>query len=461
MTETNKKLHPLQKLVKEGNCMGCGFCAATYVPDNKLPQCNVEIKYDPQEDSFVPKVTNWQENTNPGSYLCPCGTVDMINLSKQVFNKLPEDYLLGIYQKLRVCYSTDEKNRSEAASGGIILEILKYLFETNQISMAYVLHPGKNPYGAEGIIINNLKQLKEIHGSVYHPTNFGASLKDLISQDGKFAFVGLPCQVEGLEMYKEKNPEFSKRHVLSIGLFCGGINKFSGVDYYLNGYNMSLKEIENIKYREGSWPGKIRVDLKNKELKEKVKYIPRIKDNSRFKILRYIASFQGYWMLKRCRLCPDQINDFADIAVGDPHLKKYKEKKSSGYSAVITRSERGEKIIDDLINKGIIKSEPISRDEMIKTQGYTLDNRRHSLAYLKMNSFFGGVNPEITYYPEVEKNVSFRHYVYAFVDLAKIYLPKNRITKKLYIPLQIFEYLFITFTPSIILSRVKKLLTNS
>ena len=40
-------------------------------------------------------------------------------------------------------------------------------------------------------------------------------------------------------------------------------------------------------------------------------------------------------MLPRCRICPDQISDFADIALGDPHLPRFKEMNSAGISAII------------------------------------------------------------------------------------------------------------------------------
>lgn len=451
----SKKKHPIEKIVQDDNCVGCGFCAATYnkTTDEKT---SMTMKYNSKKDFFTPEVKNWNQNGDAGDFICPCDKVNMVSLSKQVHGKLPKDYVLGVYKKLRVSHSTDKELRKKAASGGLIPEILKHLFETNKISCAYVLHPGKDPYDAKGIIIRSVSEISKLHGSVYHPTNFGANLKDLFKEKGKFAFVGLPCQIEGLEMYKTKNRDVADKHYISIGLFCGGVNTFKGVEYYLNGYEINWKEVQQIKYREGPWPGNIMV--KTSSGGEKI--VSRIHGNSRFKILKYMTAFQGYWMLKRCRLCPDQINDFADIALGDPHLKKYKEKKSSGFSAVISRTALGERLLSELEQRKKIISENLTRDSLVKTQGYTLDNRRHSLAYLKVNKLLGGKNPNITYYPEVQKNLKFRHYKHAFVDLLKIYLPKNKVIEFFYIPIQIFEYLFITLVPSIIVERLRKIITN-
>ncbi|MBN1462435.1 MAG: Coenzyme F420 hydrogenase/dehydrogenase, beta subunit C-terminal domain [Paludibacteraceae bacterium] len=452
-------LHPVNKTVQEGNCIGCGFCTLNCERNfekGTLKDVDIEMTFNQEKQHFTPTVNNLGSQGFQ-NFVCPGDSMDMPGLSKQVYDKLPSDYLLGVYKKLRVCYSSNEETRSEAASGGLIPEIIRHLLDSNKIELAYVLHPGHNPYSAKGVIISKPEQLTKLHGSVYHPTNFGASLKELVSSKGKFAFVGLPCQIAGLEMYKLKNPEFAKRHFISLGLFCGGVNTFDGIDYYLNGFNLSLNSVKKIQYRYGTWPGKIKVEFENKV--EKV--IPRIKGNTRMKILRYVVAFQGYWMLQRCRLCPDQISDFADISVGDPHLEKYKKLDTPGYSAVITRSNKGEEIISKLIKDNKLHYEDISREEMIDSQGYTLDNRRHSLAYQKVNKLFGGKNPNINYYPQVKRNLKPRHYVYAFVDLIKIKLPKNKFIRSLYIPIQVFEYLFITLTPSIIIKRARKLLKNT
>lgn len=451
-----KITHPIEAIVNEGNCVGCGFCVATYKKQTR-EKTTLTMEYDKKKDFIIPNVKNWNLEAGSGNFVCPGNKVNMPWLAKQTFGKLPEDYILGNYINLRVCYSVDDLIRKEAASGGLIPEILKYLFETKKINLAYVLHPGNNPYNAKGIIVKDAGKLSELHGSVYHPTNYGASLRQLINSEGTFAFVGLPCHIEGLEMYKAQDKNFAKRHYISLGLFCGGVNTFRGIEYYLNGFKIPWNDVLDIKYRVGNWPGSICVERKSKKSNT---IVPRIKGNTKLRILRYVIGFQGYWMLKRCRLCPDQINDFADISVGDPHLKRFKEGESLGYSAVITRTEKGEKIIDHLVKANKVKAEYISRDEMIKTQGYTLDNRRHSLAYLRINKFFGGKNPDFKYYPQVVKNISFMHYIYAVVDLMKIYLPKNAFFRIFYFPWQIFEYLFITFTPRIIFERMLKLLKN-
>lgn len=159
-------------------------------------------------------------------------------------------------------------------------------------------------------------------------------------------------------------------------------------------------------------------------------------------------------------MCPDQVADFADIAVGDPHLPRLRTSPNDGISVIVARSSRGESLLQDTIGTGAIHAEPISRDEVIESQGYTLDNRRHVEAYRGVAKIFGMQFPDLRVYPILARNIRFRHRVYAFVDLMKVSMPKGELIQKLYFPWQIFEYLFLTFTPSLIVRRIRGLVGN-
>lgn len=449
LSETSVADLPL--IIEQGLCMGCGICSVS-LEAGDVP---VQMKLDPDRGHFIPVIESSKEDGS--ACICPGASIDMPELSRQVYGKLPKDPLVGQYLAIRAASAVDNEIRRKAASGGMIPAILKYLFDTGEIDMAYCVRAGENALDARGVIIKSGDDLSDISGSVYHPVNFGASLNDLINLKTRFAFVGLPCEIAGLEMLKAKLPDLSERHVLSIGLFCGGVNTLDGIDYYLRSFDISMKEVRNIEYRYGDWPGKIRLWLKSTG-EEKI--IPRIRGNSRWKILRYVVAFQGYWMLKRCRMCPDQISDFADISVGDPHLPRFRQAENQGVSAVVTRTHRGEDLMQSLIEGGVVKEESLSRDELVTSQGYTLDNRRHVLAYLRVGKWLGLKTPQLETYSELSAEISFRHYVYAWVDLMKVALSGKRWLMWLYIPWQIFEYLFITFTPSLIVKRFVKLVRN-
>jgi len=448
--------HPLEQIVANRQCMGCGLCTLIQPSNPGETAPTVVMEYDERTDFFVPRVPDWKPGDPVGEFRCPGADMDMVGLASARFGRQPSDEILGEVVGLRACYSTNESERQRSASGGAVPAILDYLFATDAIDAAYCLRSDAPPREAKGALLRNRSELALIHGSVYHPARFGVAMSELLKSNERFAFVGLPCEIAGIEMLKSINPSLRERHVLSIGLFCGGINTFRGVDYYLNRFGLTLEEVQDIDYRYGAWPGRIRAVLKN----GKVRKIARIAGNSRWNILRYVIAFQGYWMLPRCRICPDQISDFADIAVGDPHLPRFRARKGEGFSAVISRTEHGERLLAEAIAAGRIAEEPLSRDEVIHSQGYTLDNRRHAQVYAKVGRLLGFKPPRMTTYAALDRSVAMRHYRYAIVDLLKLQVPKNALFRSMYLPWQIFEYLFITFAPTMVGRRLAKLLRN-
>jgi len=438
-----------EDVVRRGQCMGCGFCTIPLKP----AQVAGQMVFNAKLGHHVPRFTG----PAPTDFVCPGSNMDMPQLAQLKHGALPNDPMLGTVIKSRAVFATNPEVRSRAASGGVIPALLTHLFETGQIDCVYCVEPGTAPDTAAGTIIRKAKDLGRTHGSVYHPVNFGGRLEELIAGLERFAFVGLPCEVAALEMLKQRLPELAKRHVISLGLFCGGINTFPGVAYYLKGFGHDGEDVEQISYRHGDWPGRIRVKLRSRA--EPVE-IPRIRGNSRWKILRYVIAFQGYWMLPRCRICPDQVSDFADVAVGDPHLPRFRARCGKGFSAVLTRSKRGEALVAAAISAGLLGEEELTRGEVIESQGYTLDNRRHALVYARVARWLGITPPKLNVYPTDQNGSSFRHWIYAWVDLGKIALPRHPVMQLIYMPWQVFEYLFLTFAPQRVWRRLRNLLHN-
>jgi len=448
-------LHPVEQIVADGHCMGCGFCTLAYSHDKRGPP--ITMRYSPERDHYVPVVENWRPGDDTGDPVCPGKSMDMPALSFAVHGHEPLDPIAGEIVAVRAGYAADAVVRRASASGGITTALLGYLFDAGIVDAAYCAVAGDDPMKSVGRLIRSKAELADIHGSIYHPVNFGADLEQLVNGTERFAFVGLPCEVAGLEMLKNAAPEVAKRHIVSIGLFCGGINSYKGIGYYLEGFGIPWSDVGAIDYRYGDWPGQIR--LRRKSTGEEW-FVPRIHGNSRWKILRYMVGFQGYWMLQRCRMCPDQVSDFADIAVGDPHLPRFRERGGAGVSAIVSRTVRGEALLVEAIAAGRVVEEPIGLEEIVESQGYTLDNRRHCTAYGRVGALFGLKYPDIKVYAPLEQSLRWRHYKYAFVDLFKVALPDRKVLRCFHIPWQVFEYLFVTFAPRVFRKRLARLMRN-
>lgn len=448
------KISDLPKIVNQGLCIGCGFC--TIPLDAKNDNAKVQMKWSNQQEIWVPVISNNVKDQNK-KRICPGKIMNMTALSNEIYGSQPKDSMVGHYQNISVGYSTDEDIRTRAASGGVTTSILMYLFSSNKIDVAYTA-AGLSPYNGKGILAENIQDLKNCAGSHYHPVNFGAALTKLADSKKRFALVGLPCEVSAMHEVMRYRPDIKKRCQLMVGLFCGGINRFSGISSYLENFIAKGEKVSKINYRDGIWPGQIKLTMKEKN---KSIFIQRIRKNSRINILRYMISFQGYSMLPRCRMCPDQIADFADIAVGDPHLKRFKINENNGYSAIVARTTRGSDLLKETVKQGMIAIEELTRDELVMSQGHTLENRRFTEVTIKIAELLGMNAPQIGLYDANKGSLNWHQYVYAFVDLGKIRIRKWKWLRPFYLPIQIFEYIFLTFSIRVILAKLKKILKNT
>jgi coenzyme F420 hydrogenase subunit beta len=413
------------------------------------------MRFSPKDEIWTPDLATLPAVPDADDLrVCPGAKMDMRGLADNTYGKLPDDPMVGETRLIVAGHATDEGVRRQAASGGVTSAILGHLFATNQIDAAYCTD-GRSPESGRGVLFRTAADLDRATGSHYHPVNFGVALPELASEKGRFAFVGLPCEVAALRQVLTARPELEERCVLVIGLFCGGINRFSGIGDYLRNFGVKPDEVTAIDYRDGPWPGRIRLATSGQD---SGKTVPRIMGNSRWNILRYVIAFQGYSMLPRCRICPDQIADFADIAVGDPHLPRFKDANSPGHSAIVARTEAGLRAIEAAVRDGTIATESLSRDELVRSQGYTLENRRHAPVYVRMARRLGFTPPEITVYDGLERPQSWHQNVYAFVDLIKIKWREVGWLRPFRLPIQVFEYLFLTFSVRVLMQRIQKLL---
>jgi coenzyme F420 hydrogenase subunit beta len=449
----------LKEIVDNGQCVGCGFCSIVLhadTGDGKMAR-RVEYEWLPEVEHYGPLVSeNSSENTNRDLRICPGHSMQMPEMAEGIFGREPKDGMVGEALRIASGYASSEAIRAKAASGGIATALVAHLFKSGQIDECYC-SAGYSPQNGYGFLARDTETLLNATGSHYHPIAFGAALSELVNGSGKFAFIGLPCEIAAMRQLMSERADIEDRCIILIGLFCGGINRYSGIGRYLSHFDVDPSKVVSIDYRDGEWPGQISVATSGEK---NIRKIPRIQGNSRWNILRYMVSFQGYWMLPRCRICPDQIADFADIALGDPHLPRFKSTQGLGHSAIIARTTKGLKILEGAEAGGDIVLDKLSRDELVESQGYTLENRRFALVYANMWNRFRMIPPKVSVYTDLEGAMSIHQHIFAFVDLGKICLRDSRWLAPLYLPLQIFEYLFLTLSPRLAINRLAKLLSN-
>ena len=188
------------------------------------------------------------------------------------------------------------------------------------------------------------EEIFEARGSKYCPVAANLSLREILSREGRYALVGLPCHIQGLRKAQLQNRKLRERVTISISIFCGLNMSPTGTRVMLHRYGISEKNVTQIRYRGAGWPGGLQVELEDGQSYAEP----------------YRKYFDNHFMcyeMHRCNLCTDSFGELADISCGDAWLPEYEGIDDQGTSVVVVRSERGSEFLSSL-SSGVLELDP-------------------------------------------------------------------------------------------------------
>jgi coenzyme F420 hydrogenase subunit beta len=345
----------LKEVIDPGLCTQCGSCVG-------LAGGKLEFK----EKRSVPTphlLTKDSELPRACRIACPARHCSYPELNISTFGDLPNNWLSGRIIKSRIGFSKSETIRRNAASGGAITSILLYLLNSGKICGAICLKMGAEvPYLAKPIIARTPKEIIECAQSVYSVSPVNTILSEIKEDEGPLAYVGLPDQVASIRKLQKEGHPSVKNICYIIGPYVGTQMYFESIRSFLrsNGVD-SETEIVDLKYRDGEWPGKLRIELSN----------GRILHADKFHY-NYLIPF---YLTSSSLQAVDFSNELTDISVGDAWSPKY-EKERKGFSVILSRSEVGETIITNMIKEGLLIGEEISIGETLDMHGHMIDFKK-------------------------------------------------------------------------------------
>ena len=288
---------------------------------------------------------------------CPGKCFDYIKYNKNIYKKQIGDIspVLGSYLTIYKGYSTDSKN--EILPGGIATAIACYLLKHGVIDGVIGIIPDDNA-SFKPAILRTTEEVYKAMGSKYTliPTN--EIINKILKSDGKFLYIGLPCQIQGLQKAMEINTYLREKIFMTISLFCGFNMIKEATEFLVR--KSRISDIKTLQYR----------GVKDSE----TGFLITGKDNKEFFVDKH-----GYTLLnmffspERCWKCYDLTGEFSDLSLGDAwELKKG--------SRIIVRSLKAYNVICDMKNQGSISIEESNEQDILKTQLQLIKYKKKDIA---------------------------------------------------------------------------------
>ena len=294
--------------------------------------------------------------------VCPGDGVNFEDLTEITFGYRNDSISsIGYVSSNYIGYARDRKIREGGASGGAITALLTGMLEKGLVEGCIVARMNKEkPWIGEYFIAHTVEDLLDSQDSLYTSIPVNVSFKRICNLPGKYAYVALPCQVQGYRMAAEKIPILKEKIHFVIGLFCGGSLEPYAVNEMLQAKGLNSSDICNFQFRSGKWPGKIRAILKSGEIVN-MHYFD-YKDGAYNYLIRL-------YMPKRCQTCIDSSNEFADISFGDVWLRdKDGRYQFSDHSTIVVQTSRGSQVLKEVCESGNLIAREFKNDSIYKVQ---------------------------------------------------------------------------------------------
>lgn len=341
---------------KDNMCTGCGVC------DGVCPFDAIVMNKDEHKGVYQADV-DFNKCTDCTICLRSCPPLTWSN--KQKTDKYHS--MVGDFISCYAVYSKNDNIRYQSASGGFITTLLIYLLESKIINGAVVVKRNNvDPLTSEPFIATTKEEILKAKGSKYSPVKFNNILKEIKKSSlSSLAVVGLPCHIEGLSAYMNRNSKIRKKIAFRIGIVCGQSPSFLSYEYSFNKLNIKKDEkVIDIKNRGYGWPGYMQVKTDKKNIK--------IPYGSKYSMGMVLSS--PLFTPLACQMCADPVGFDADISVSDAWLDKYSNDKN-GVNLILTKTIKAEEVIQDIYNKNYIELEKEDIGSFIQANKSVMHNK--------------------------------------------------------------------------------------
>lgn len=350
----------VEKIVKGGLCAGCGACAAAF------PE---KLSFGLDERGYLrPRARAMLDQTDLSaiSKLCP-GIGQKGSIHKK-------SSLWGDSRRICTGHATDPELRWAGASGGALSGVLLWLLETGAVTgVIQIAADPDDPLGNRFVISESKADILAAAASRYAPSAPLLAVPQVMAREGRFAFVGKPCDVAALRNWSLLEPDLAQKIPVLLSFFCAGIPSRHGAVELVSKMGLGSQDLVRFRYRGQGWPGRSLAEVKSGEVRS----------------LSYAQSWGevlSRHVQPRCRICADGIGleadlVFADAWESDPRGYPLFEERD-GLSLIMARTDMGARLLQDAEGAGAVSTSPFEIDTLGAIQPGQLRRKQELLARL-------------------------------------------------------------------------------
>ena len=274
--------------------------------------------------------------------------------------KYNSTFLISPYQRLFIGYSNSNKHRHIGSSGGIGSELASFVLEKGMVDLVIGVGFSKcDPTLPEYQVIECPEDVDKLSGSKYVYMKFKPLSKLLALYNKKSVAVFVqPCFVKAIRSF-QRNKYPNIKYVFSF--FCGYNITYEGTEYLICKTKIKKEEVDCMAYRWGDYPGGFMVKSKDGKIVSFGKECYELID------LMFLR--------KGCKNCTYYMGEGADVVLGDAWLKNLRQS-----SIVITRSDAGTKVIEDMCSARKIILYNLNEIDLIKMHYHNLRFKKYGLS---------------------------------------------------------------------------------
>lgn len=334
----------LEKVVSRGLCTGCGLCES--LGGAALPMMLN------QQGNLRPTLPETLDPALEAAVLQSCPGLNQFGPEQEA------DPLWGPSTGMFLGHALDPHIRHVASSGGATTAAALHLLETGAADA--ILHVSADPalpMRSRAKVSRSREEVLEGVGARYGPAAPLQPLHMLLSSGERIAVVAKPCDIAAVRNLARHDPRVDAAVVATISFFCAGLPTHHVSQNVISKYGLAEEDVRLLRYRGHGCPGPTRVETHDERVFEQA--YTETWSNELNRSIQF-----------RCKICPDSTGEQADLVCCDAWEggEGYPVGNGEGFNAIIARTSAGRRILNDMMQGGVLAAEPLAPERLAEMQ---------------------------------------------------------------------------------------------